>query len=131
RQPRLRQRNFLDVGLRGRRQARGGGVEGRRRGRGSGRGIGAKRRLQRLAQHDQRGLEIGNAARGRRARCQRRFEENARLLKRRLDVVAVEILVEAGLLRQHLGNRRLQFRRQAAGGDGGAEIGKQRREAFL
>ena len=62
---------------------------------------------------------------------QRRLEEDSGLLERRLDVAAVEVLIEAGLLRQHLRNRRLQFRRQIAGGNRRAEIGKQRRQAVL
>jgi hypothetical protein len=52
-------------------------------------------------------------------------------LERRLDVGTVKVLVEAGLLRQHLRNRRLQFRRQIAGGNRSTEIGKQRRQAVL
>jgi hypothetical protein len=77
------------------------------------RSIRAQRRLQRLAQHDQRRLEIGNAGRRHRAGGQRCFEKDSGLLEGGLDVVASKVLVEARLLRQHLRNRLLQFRRQA------------------
>ena len=46
-------------------------------------------------------------------RRQRRLEKQPGLLERGLDVAAVEVLIEAGLLRQHLRDRLLQFRRQA------------------
>ena len=95
------------------------------------RGLRGIERLQGLAQHDQRGLEIRNAARWNSPRRQRSFEEEAGFLKGGLDVAAIKILIEAGLLRQHLCDRLLQFRRQIACRCDRAEIGEQRRKAFL
>ncbi len=47
------------------------------------------------------------------------------------DVVAAQVLIEAGPLRQHLRYRLLQCRRQAAGRRDDAEICEQRRQASL
>jgi hypothetical protein len=92
----------------------------------------AERRQKRLTKHDQCCLQIGHAGCGRyRSRGERSLEKEPGFLKGILDVAAGQILIEAGLLRQYLHHRLLQFWRQAAGRGGDAEICKQWRLASL
>ena len=85
-----------------------------------------------LTKYDQRRFQIGHAGGERnRSRRQRGLQKKPGFLHGILDIASGQILVEAGLLRQHLRDRLLQFRRQAVRPRDDAKIGKQRRQAVL
>ena len=88
---------------------------------------------QRLPQHDQGGLQVGNAAAaGARAGGERGLQEQAGVLERGLDVARrTDFPSRARLLRQHLRDRLLQRRRQIVRRRHRLEIGEQWRQALL